>query len=105
MVNAARVIGKSPIHSLKEVLALSSSDITELLKIVKKNGVGISVVSGIDDRVFPMDRMQKAIELDMINGFYSTKGTHNEFVLRPARYSKLVDKALDDLEKRGAGNK
>ncbi|MEK7376856.1 MAG: hypothetical protein AABZ57_06835 [Candidatus Margulisiibacteriota bacterium] len=34
----------------------------------------------------------------MIDGFYSTKGTHNQLYIHPEQYTSLADKALDNIE-------
>lgn len=40
--------------SIREVSAISNSDITKTLQRVRKSGVGISIIHAVDDKVFPM---------------------------------------------------
>ena len=82
------------------VEAITESDIIEMLKELKKEGVGISIIHGVDDKVFPMERMQKEIGKDTVTGFYSVRGGHNEVFIRPEQYTNAADAALDALEAR-----
>lgn len=97
-----REVGKSissgPLRSFKEVLAISKTQIHELLRELKKKGIGISIIHAVDDKIFPMDRTQKIAKTDQLDGFYSVKGTHNEFFLKPKKYTQLADQALTALE-------
>lgn len=102
-------IKDNPLRALAEVKDLSSVQIWEMLKNLKAQGVKISIINAVDDRAFPMKRMQKIAkpakkpdeekqppyELD---GFYSVKGGHNELYRHPEKYMKLAEGALTDLE-------
>lgn len=121
----------SPWKALQEVLAISNADIRGMLRELKARGVGISIIHSVEDKGFPMERVQveklpgendkefkarvekirigdeKAvsemkgnIDTSMVDGFYSVKGTHNEFIQRPDRYTKLAAHALDAMEKK-----
>ncbi|MBI3630949.1 MAG: hypothetical protein HY221_01260 [Candidatus Sungbacteria bacterium] len=45
-----------------------------------------------------MERVQEQTTKEMVDGFYSVNGTHNELYLHPEKYTALVDNALDALE-------
>lgn len=100
LVESGKSIISDPIKSIQQILAISKIQIPELLRDLKGKGVGISIIHSIDDKVFPMEKMQKMAEKNNIDGFYSTKGTHNELFLDPEKYSKLIDKILSDLQSR-----
>jgi pimeloyl-ACP methyl ester carboxylesterase len=87
-------------QSIKEVEAVSNTQIPELLKDLKSVGKGISIIHGVDDKAFPMERIQEMTNTDQVDGFYSVKGSHNQFVLEPGVYTRLADQALDALEKK-----
>lgn len=89
-----------PIGAVKEVFAISSFQIHGLLKQLKSQGIGISIIHSVDDKAFPMNRIQEIAEADQLDGFYSIKGTHNEFYLKPQEYTKLADQALTALAKK-----
>ena len=69
-----------------------------MLRDLHQKGIGISVIHGVDDPVFPMDKMQEIVKADQIDGFYSVKGDHNEIYVHPEKYIPLVDEALQSLE-------
>lgn len=89
---------KSPRRALGEVTAISQADIRHLLENLKQKGIGISIIHAVDDQAFPMERVQQMVNTKQVDGFYSVQGTHNEILLHPEKYSKLVDQALDALE-------
>lgn len=94
--------------SVNELRAMAKQQIRSLLKQAKRNGVGISIVHGVDDKVFPMKRMQKQAARTpaekergddlIVDGFYSVKGGHGEFVMDPERWTQIADIALTALE-------
>ncbi|MDA2922232.1 alpha/beta hydrolase [Patescibacteria group bacterium AH-259-L07] len=91
-------ISSDPARAFKEAIAISRTQIHELVRELKKKGVGISIIHAVDDKIFPMDRIQKIARADQVNGFYSVKGTHNEFFLKPKKYTQLADQTLTALE-------
>lgn len=78
---------------------ISKTKIHELLEMVRAQGIKVSIVHGVDDKFFNMEDVQEMTEKGMIDGFYSTKGTHNEVYLNPRPYTTLIDQGLDSLEK------
>jgi pimeloyl-ACP methyl ester carboxylesterase len=97
---SVKAMAKNPMQAVKQVFAMSNSDIRGMLEKLKKQGVGISVIHAVDDKAFPMERMQEMVNTDQVDGFYSIKGTHNEILLNHKRCSELADQALSDLEKK-----
>ena len=91
---------KNPVRALKEGSEISGYEIQEKLKELKNLGVGVSVIHGVDDEAFPMKEVQNKTNKDQLDGFYSVKGGHAEILRYPDQYMGLVDKALDDLEKK-----
>ena len=97
---AGKTIIDNPKKSLEQILAISNTQIHGLLKGLKEQGIGISIIHGVDDKAFPMDRVQEIAKKDQLDGFYSVKGTHNEFYLKPKEYTQLAEQALTALESR-----
>lgn len=99
---SARSVAEGPVHTIKEVLAISQADIRSMLRAVKQKGKGISIIHAADDKTFPVDRAQEALggpDGDgLIDNFYVVKGSHNILYLEPEEYSHLIDIALDALE-------
>ncbi|MCH8209128.1 MAG: alpha/beta hydrolase [Nitrospinae bacterium] len=102
---AGKVIGKNPIRSFREILAITDFQIQDLLRDLKKKGVGISIIHGVDDKFFPIDKVGQIANKDMVDGFYSVKGSHNEIFLNPEKYTKLAENALSSLEAKAAKKK
>jgi len=95
-----RVIASNLKRAWGSVKVVADSDIVDMLKDLKAQGVGISIIHGADDKVFPMERVQKEVGADAVTGFYSVRGGHNEIFIRPEQYTKVADLALDALEAR-----
>lgn len=114
IIDGARALSLHLPKSYQEAKAISGAQIHEMLKDLKKGGHGISVIHSVDDQVFPMERVQKTVApyadaakpshsgkyADMVDGFYSVKGTHNQIVIKPKECTKLADEALTQLEKK-----
>ncbi|OGN10023.1 MAG: hypothetical protein A3J46_04105 [Candidatus Yanofskybacteria bacterium RIFCSPHIGHO2_02_FULL_41_11] len=90
-----RVAGKG----WESIGIISKTKIHELLEAVRAQGIKVSIVHGVDDKFFNMEDIQEMTEKGMVDGFYSTKGTHNEVYLNPRPYTNLIDHGLDALEK------
>lgn len=104
-----KYIAKNPNLSALEVNAIAQSDIYSMLKYLKEQGIKISVIHGVHDPVFPMERVQdiasnKAQEAGArtsdiyMDGFYSVRGDHGGVLAEPEKYTTLINKALIALE-------
>lgn len=89
-----------PKKSLRAARAVACSEIGDLLKALKEQGIGISIIHSVDDAIFPMDKIQETAHKGQFDGFYSVKGGHNDFFLNPEPYTMLVDHALDALARK-----
>lgn len=99
LFGALRNMMGSPMQSLKEVLAIRDADIRQILEELKAQGKRISVIHGEKDVIFPMERMEKVVKKEHVDGFYSVYGSHNELNNNPAPYIGVIDHALDALER------
>jgi len=91
----SRVLGKG----WESIGIISKTKIHELLEAVRVQGIKVAIVHGVDDKFFNMEDVQEMTKKEMIDGFYSTKGTHNEVYLNPRPHTNLIDHSLDSLEK------
>ena len=89
-----------PVQSFREVLALSNVQIHELLIGLREKGIGISIVSAVDDGVFPDKRMQEIVTKDMVDGYFTVRGHHAQFQLDAERYTQLADYALEMMQQK-----
>lgn len=94
----AQVFVSNPRHTVESIGVIAYSQIHEILKTLKDLGIKIAIVHAVDDKFFPMDKVQSQTTAEMADGFYSVKGTHNQLYLHPEQYTALVDSALDALE-------
>lgn len=87
-------------RALNEAVAISKSDIHEALRELHDIGIGTIVIHGVDDPVFPMDKVQEIVDADQLDGFYSVKGDHNDIWTHPEKYVALAEHALEALAKK-----
>lgn len=99
LLGALKNMVGNPMRSLKEVLALRDADIRKTLEDLKAQGKRIAIIQGARDAIFPMERMQRVVNTDHVDGFYSVYGAHNEINSNPEAYIHVIDHALDALEK------
>lgn len=100
----------APIHSFKEMQSIAAADIADLLRVLKEKGIGIVIIHGASDAVFPMERMTQTLHSEkadpteditsILDGFYSVAGGHTEFVTNPEPYTRLAEGALTALEEK-----
>jgi len=99
-----KYVAKNPIRAVKEAVAISDTQIHEILKTLHDRGIGVSIIAHVDDKVFPMDRLQdEATKQELgsyIDGFYSTRGFHGSQNEHPEIFMKLADHALDAMKKK-----
>lgn len=98
-------IAENPIRALKESVEISKAETEDMLKNLHNHGVGIVVMNGVDDTVFPMDRMQKILKPNkdseiFIDGFLSLKGNHNEIAVNPEKYVSAINEMFEKLEEK-----
>jgi len=97
----ARYIAENPQRVLKEMDALTSADITEMIKMLSGQGVKFSVISGVDDPLFPVRRqiknMRESGNVPPIIGYYSVVGGHNKLSIDAKRHAARTFEALENL--------
>lgn len=94
---------RNPSRRIKEALDISETNITELLRRIHDQGVGIIVIALADDRIFPIEMVMKNIGAEhdkIIDGFISMKGKHNDIVHHPDDAYKVILNAREMLEKK-----
>ena len=95
-----KVLLSQPLQSFRELVSISAADILDILRGLKEKGVGVSIIHTVDDQGFPMELVQKAVKANMIDGFLSVQGTHNEFQFRPEKYTRAAETLLTAMEKK-----
>ncbi len=97
---AVKYLVKNPIRGVNEARGIAKIQIHDMLRYLHGKGIGIVVMSGVDDPVFPMNNMQQIAKIDMLNGFVSLRGGHGEIGNHPERYMAAAEEMLTALEKR-----
>lgn len=97
---AIKYLAKNPVRGLKEGWDISKSQIHDMLRYLHEQGVGIVVMSGVDDPVFPMEKMQEIAKTDMLDGFLSLRGGHGELGNHPEKYMVAAEQMLTALEEK-----
>jgi pimeloyl-ACP methyl ester carboxylesterase len=119
--------GKSVLHDPKssagEALAAARSNVSYLLRGLREKGINIFLIHGADDAAFPFLRVSAELHkqkkeddrlgdlsggeegdiLKIVNGVYSVKGGHEDFMYKPEQYTRLAEAALravDEKEKK-----
>jgi len=100
-----KYFAKNPLRSIRETMDISKSQIHEMLRYLHEKGIGIVVMSGVDDPVFPMDKMQEIAKYDMLDGFLSLRGGHGEIGNHPELYMAAAEKMLTALEEKQKSRK
>lgn len=90
---------RHPVQGIREAIAISQVQLEDVLRDIHSQGVGTGIVSGVDDPVFKMSRLQQVVKADMVDAFVSVKGGHDEFHLQP-RYARATEQLLTSLENR-----
>ena len=85
------------VASAKELHAISKVDISQVLEKIRESGVKVSIIHAVDDKLFPMERIQEKTTAKMVDGFYSIKGTHNN-IYGYEPFGRAAEAALTALE-------
>lgn len=99
---AVKYLAKNPVRSIQEASDISAADIYEILTFLKKSAIGVSIIHGVNDTIFPMKALLRTAEkrggIDT-TGFYSVKGDHMEVSVHPEKYAALAIDALNGLKR------
>jgi pimeloyl-ACP methyl ester carboxylesterase len=101
---------KDKILAAKELLSVIRADAQYLLKYVRAQGVGVIIVQGYDDAVFPVEKMVGTQDKETrditpgtirpgdVDGLYVVEGDHNKFVREAPLYTRVAEGALQARE-------
>jgi pimeloyl-ACP methyl ester carboxylesterase len=84
---------------VKEVKAMTSIDIFEMTKYLKEKGVGVGLVCGANDKVFPIEEVMKNMGEKNVDYFISTKSNHGSLVFNK-EYVSLAENLLVNMAKK-----
>ena len=98
----ALYIAANPVRVIKEMNAITTFEITDLMKALHNHGITFSVISGVNDPLFPVKRQIEYMRENgtpSIEGYYSVVGGHNELSIHADKHAALAINALDSLQR------
>ena len=90
----------NPVRSVKEGYGMSQAHIEGLIAKLRERGIGIVVMSAVDDPVFPTERMATLLKKGSVDGFLSVRGGHGQIGENPERYMVAANQMLENLRDR-----
>ncbi|MGE3600955.1 MAG: alpha/beta fold hydrolase [Dehalococcoidia bacterium] len=90
-----------PLRAVAQIAALARWHCLDLLAELRGSEVGVVVITGVDNRVFPLDRAGPLVRdgATIVDGFHAVRGGHAK-LLGDARYAEAVLNAIDRLNVR-----
>lgn len=95
--------------AVKEGSQMAKAQIIDALRTLRGHGISITIMSGVDDPVFPTERIGKtisAVKIDadedirnVVNGFVSVRGGHGEIAEHPEQFMVAAELLLKQMEK------
>jgi len=83
-----------PVRSFQELRALAYTQIDELIQRVRSSGIGVIIMTGVDDEIFPAKIMAERLKKGEIDGFLAVRDRHG------ARHLFAADQMLQALKKK-----
>ncbi len=87
------------LRATEESGAISASEVDGVLKYLAEVGIGVIVVCGENDPVFPIDRVKETLKDVPIDHFIVMPGGHTEIVTDPEAYMGKILEKLNEMEK------
>lgn len=75
-LEALKYLAGNPLRGLREAKAISESQIHDMVRYLHEKGIGIYIMTGVDDPVFPTAKMQGIVKGDMVDGFLTVRSGH-----------------------------
>lgn len=81
----------------REIHAISKADIYDMLSNIRENGTHVSIIHGVDDTLFPADRVAREAERQSFsnNSFNFVPGDHTDITSNPDIHVRDAVRALN----------
>lgn len=97
-IESAKYIAQNPKRALTEIREISTSDVLIMLKDLHKQGIGIAIVSGENDSLFPTNEIvERLIKEKFAVDLYRVPGRHTDFAVSQ-EMTKTAINALNHLK-------
>lgn len=93
---------ENPASVTQEMDAITTFEITDLMRALHDRGIMFSVIAGVDDPLFPVKRQIEHMResgMPPIEGYYSVVGGHNEISIHADKHAALAVDALNGLQR------
>jgi hypothetical protein len=97
LVDVAKYVASNPSRSAKEVIGIARTRLEKVLEEVHNRGIGVIIMTNVDDPVFPTMEIANMVKAEMIDGFLSMRGGHGELVGKPERFMVAAEEMLRSL--------
>lgn len=99
-IEVAKYVAANPVRALREANAIVKTDVYRTLEDLRKKGIGITIIQGVNDPLVEANKMFDTARKKgglPTTGFYSVTHGHNTL----ARDERYVNAALDALKNLG----
>jgi pimeloyl-ACP methyl ester carboxylesterase len=96
-LDMVKYMASNPHRSVQEIIDIARTRLEEVIKEAHRRGVGIVIMSNVDDPVFPTGEISKMVNGQMIDGFLSMRGGHGEIVGKPEHFMTAAEEMLRSL--------
>jgi pimeloyl-ACP methyl ester carboxylesterase len=90
----------NPRRALQESWGMSQIQMHDLISKLHEKGIGIVIMSGVDDPVFQTKKMAALIKQGTVDGFLSVRGGHGQIGENPERFMVAAEQMLTALQKK-----
>lgn len=97
MKEVGKYAAKNPMRAVEEWWGLSRIQIDDLVAKLREHGIGIVIMSGVDDPVFDTKTMAERLKKGSVDGFLAVRGGHGQIGDNPERYVIAALQMLDAL--------
>jgi pimeloyl-ACP methyl ester carboxylesterase len=90
-----------PIQDAKSIDAIAGTQIAAALQFLREEyGIKVGIIHAVDDKIFPIEDVQRNLSSKMVDGSYAITGTHVSFGHNPEKYVPLIVDLLDGLQRK-----
>lgn len=98
MKELGKYVGGNPIRAFQEGWGMATVQIDDLIARLREHGIGVVIMSAVDDPVFSTKTMAERLKKGSVDGFLSVRGGHGQLGENPERYAVAALQMLDAVE-------
>ena len=78
---------------------MTKLDIFEITKYLKEKGINVGFIAGANDKVFPMDEINKKASGENLDYYISTNANHGSIIF-DHKHAQLAENILDNMKRK-----